>query len=38
MGGWESYGGMMLVTDGRMGELWWYDVRNLWEDGRVMVG
>jgi hypothetical protein len=25
MGGLESYGGMMLVTDGRMGELWWYD-------------
>jgi hypothetical protein len=21
MGGWESHGGMILVTDGRMGEL-----------------
>ncbi len=37
MGRWESYGGMMLLTDGEMGELWWYDVIDWWEDGRVMV-
>jgi hypothetical protein len=37
MGGWESYGVMMLVTDGRTGDLWRDDASGRWEEGRVLV-
>ncbi len=29
--------GRMLMSDGRMGELWWDDASGRWEEGRVMV-